>query len=286
MCPETHQRLRAHGAALVSEDGRFRYELRRGVPVFINRESQQQYLSEERGAMASEYGDLKSVNSKRPRLPRLIWRLLGLGLDHRSSECARAVSEAMGRQREDALCIAVGGGPTRHHTKLVNVNIDSFANVDVVADAYRLPYADGSVDFVFCEAVLEHLEFPETAVREMYRVIAPGGEVFCATPFLQVYHGYPAHFQNFTLLGHERLFARQGFSLLSSGLCVGPTFMLTDIVGGYISLLPLPGAMRRIFSTGFGVLSLVVRRLDRKLNRIPESVRLASTTYVHARKDK
>jgi predicted SAM-dependent methyltransferase len=34
-----------------------------------------------------------------------------------------------------------------------------FANVDVVADAYALPYATGSVDAVHCEAVLEHLEW-------------------------------------------------------------------------------------------------------------------------------
>jgi ubiquinone/menaquinone biosynthesis C-methylase UbiE len=71
-----------------------------------------------------------------------------------------------------------------------------------------------------CEAVLEHLEFPDVAVGEMFRVLRPGGLVFAATPFLQSYHGYPDHFQNFTLHGHQRLFERAGFSILQSGTCV------------------------------------------------------------------
>ncbi len=45
--------------------------------------------------------------------------------------------------------------------------------VDGTADA--LPVADGSVDLVWCERVLQHLEDPAAAVAEIARVLRPGG---------------------------------------------------------------------------------------------------------------
>jgi SAM-dependent methyltransferase len=49
----------------------------------------------------------------------------------------------------------------------------------VQADAERLPFAAGSFDRVWGNAVLHHLDLP-TAARELRRVLAPGGRaVFC-----------------------------------------------------------------------------------------------------------
>ena len=45
--------------------------------------------------------------------------------------------------------------------------------VDGLADA--LPADDGSVDLVWCERVLQHLDDPAAAVRECARVLVPGG---------------------------------------------------------------------------------------------------------------
>ncbi|HRW09830.1 MAG TPA: methyltransferase domain-containing protein [Caldilineaceae bacterium] len=42
-------------------------------------------------------------------------------------------------------------------------------------DLYRLGFADATFDALFCHNVLEHLEEPLTALREMYRVLKPGG---------------------------------------------------------------------------------------------------------------
>ncbi|MEL7207469.1 MAG: methyltransferase domain-containing protein [Actinomycetota bacterium] len=44
-------------------------------------------------------------------------------------------------------------------------------------DATSLPFGRGTFDAVRCERVLQWLEEPETAVREMVRVTAPGGTV-------------------------------------------------------------------------------------------------------------
>jgi len=47
--------------------------------------------------------------------------------------------------------------------------------VDGIADA--LPLADGSVDVLVCERVLQHLDDPDAAVHEFARVLRPGGRV-------------------------------------------------------------------------------------------------------------
>lgn len=49
-------------------------------------------------------------------------------------------------------------------------------------DAGALPFADASFDFVTCQTVLIHLARPEVALREMLRVLRPGGVVLCAEP--------------------------------------------------------------------------------------------------------
>jgi ubiquinone/menaquinone biosynthesis C-methylase UbiE len=55
----------------------------------------------------------------------------------------------------------------------------------VRADAARLPFADRSFDVVVCAWVLETLDEPERALRELLRVLVPGGALglcFCSLP--------------------------------------------------------------------------------------------------------
>lgn len=185
-------------------------------------------------------------------------------------------------QPQGAVCLSVGGGPAYIHPRLLNLNIEPFTNVGVVGSAFDLPFRDGSVAAVHCEAVLEHLEYPDRAVQEMRRVLAPGGQVFAATPFLQVYHGYPDHFQNFTLNGHVRLFERAGFEVISSGPCVGPTFALIDIFSNYLrESLPTRTLSRSAYYLSRLALS-PLRLFDRRLLRHASSSIGASSTFVHA----
>jgi ubiquinone/menaquinone biosynthesis C-methylase UbiE len=52
------------------------------------------------------------------------------------------------------------------------------ANLEFVrGDAHELPFADGAFDLVYCRYVLEHLAKPSRALREMRRVLKPGGRV-------------------------------------------------------------------------------------------------------------
>ncbi|MBI4090870.1 MAG: methyltransferase domain-containing protein [Candidatus Komeilibacteria bacterium] len=48
--------------------------------------------------------------------------------------------------------------------------------------------ATGSADAVVCGSVLDHVPDPFTLIREIYRVLKPGGMSFIYAPFLYVYH--------------------------------------------------------------------------------------------------
>lgn len=52
----------------------------------------------------------------------------------------------------------------------------------VLGDATALPFADGAFDAVVAGEVLEHLEDDRSAVRELFRVLAPGGVALVSVP--------------------------------------------------------------------------------------------------------
>jgi SAM-dependent methyltransferase len=275
VCPASRQVLVEKNGRLHTPDDKYNYPLINGVPILLPEEKQAAYLAQAQGSMAKEY-----ASPLRPSRLRQ-WFTGVINKDYRSQMPRQAFHEVIDSQPDDALCVAVGGGPIYVHPKLVNLNIGLFPNVHVVGDAYELPYADNSVDAIHCEAVLEHLEFPNEAVAEMFRVLRPGGQLFAATPFMQHFHAYPNHFQNFTLIGHKRLFERAGFEVVSAGVCVGPTYAVSGMVYRYIhTYLAIP-VIKQLVAASAAVLALVLRPLDKRLNQTPQAHLLASTTYAH-----
>lgn len=51
-----------------------------------------------------------------------------------------------------------------------------FSNNLVLASSEQLPFKDNSFDMVFCRSLLHHLPNAATAIKEMSRVLKPGGE--------------------------------------------------------------------------------------------------------------
>jgi len=277
VCPLTHGRLDLVDESLVTADGQHCYPLRGGVPFL---------LPEMAGATSSP--GLPPAATEAPRWPgafrSLLLRLSELGGDFRTAASRKAFSAVMDGCHRGGLLISVGGGPTRAHPRLVNLNIAPLSNVEIVADAHRLPYGEGGVDGIHCEAVLEHLREPEQAVREMFRVLIPGGRVYAATPFLQAFHGYPSHYQNFTTVGHASLFERAGFVVEEVGVCVGPMFAICDLLTQVVRHLLPGGRLGAGLARLAQILLLPVRSLDHFVNTSNTAHILASTTFVLARK--
>lgn len=84
------------------------------------------------------------------------------------------------------------------------------SNIDLFGTAYNIPVEDASFDSALCTAVLEHLEEPESAMRECMRVLKPGGTAIYSVPFIWHLHEEPRDFYRFTKYGLSYLFGKVG----------------------------------------------------------------------------
>jgi SAM-dependent methyltransferase len=73
-----------------------------------------------------------------------------------------------------------------------SLRANSGLDFGVRANLKSLPFSDGSFDVVNCRLVIEHLDAPQTALREFYRVLKPGGRLAIFTPNLLHYFGAAA----------------------------------------------------------------------------------------------
>jgi SAM-dependent methyltransferase len=88
----------------------------------------------------------------------------------------------------------------------VGVDIVENPHADLLGAIERLPVEDASFDLVLCLQVLEHSDDPALAVRELHRVVKPGGRVLASTHGTFVYHPSPVDYWRWTHTGLERLF--------------------------------------------------------------------------------
>lgn len=121
---------------------------------------------------------------------------------------------------------------------------------DIVGDIHALPFVDDSQDAIVCMSVLEHVEDPITATKELYRVLKPGGLCFVYVPFLYYYHaekGYYADYWRFTDDILRVLF--KNFSHLEIQNADGAlvTWLRISPLGRFKFLVVLMGALDRIF---------------------------------------
>jgi SAM-dependent methyltransferase len=88
------------------------------------------------------------------------------------------------------------------------------SNIDIFGTAYDIPVVDKSFDSAICTAVLEHLEEPEMAIRECYRVLKNGGFAIYSVPFIWHLHAEPRDFYRYSKYGLKYLFEKAGFEVI------------------------------------------------------------------------
>ena len=129
---------------------------------------------------------------------------------------------------------------------------------DVVGDGARLPFVDGCLDGVLCLEVLEHVAEPEAVLKEITRVLKPGGRAWITMPFLYPLHDAPFDFQRFTEYGLRRSMRQAGLEitdLRKSGHAIRTAGILTCLAiaegvytpRGWVKWLFLPAVAVMVF---------------------------------------
>ena len=78
--------------------------------------------------------------------------------------------------------------------------------------AYSLPFLDNSLDLIVCSEVLEHLHQYNDAVKEIHRVLKPGGKFYASVPASwpeKICWALSKDYQN-QPGGHLRIFSQSG----------------------------------------------------------------------------
>lgn len=99
--------------------------------------------------------------------------------------------------------------------------------LDIVADVAHQPITAGSFDAVLCAEVLEHVPAPVDVLRELVRVLRPGGTLILTAPFCSLTHFAPFFYQT----GFGRRFYEHWLDELGVDLCE------VDFNGNYFEYL-------------------------------------------------
>jgi SAM-dependent methyltransferase len=181
-----------------------------------------------------------------------------------------------------ARIIDVGAGGRRITPDVVAFDAVPGPGVDIVGDIHQMPVPDASFHCAFCTGTLEHVRDPRQAVREIYRILKPGGLVHIDVPFIQGYHADPTDYWRFTLDGLRLLC--EPFEELDAGVHIGPTCGLIWVAREWANSLTTNRYLSNLFLAAVAVLTAPFKYLDYLTIRSGRSHRVASAVYFRGRK--
>lgn len=145
-----------------------------------------------------------------------------------------------GRPYAGAVAAALGAAGSRPR----HIVADPGPDADVVSRAENLPVRSGTAGLVLCTQVLEHVEDPAAAVREMARVLRPGGACLLTTHGTWFYHPDPEDYWRWTGAGLRRLFTQSGFRDVDVRPVGGTKLALATLVSTGLQRAPGGAASR------------------------------------------
>src|SRR5262245_29656324 len=118
-----------------------------------------------------------------------------------------------------ALVLDAGAGdapykPLLAHTRYESADFElvdkRYARSTYVCDLSHIPVEDSRFDAILFNQVMEHLPEPKLAIRELARVLKPGGRMIFTAPLFFEEHEQPYDFYRYTQFAVRYLFTEAG----------------------------------------------------------------------------
>jgi SAM-dependent methyltransferase len=143
---------------------------------------------------------------------------------------------------------------------LISFDIYAGPMVQFVGDGHAIPLADGSLDGVIVQAVLQYVLEPTVVAKEIHRVLRSRGIVYADSPFIQQVSEGPYDLTRFTDSGQRYLFRR--FERIDSGCVAGAGTALRWSIDYFVRALTRSRRLGRVAVLCFFWLSWIDRILD------------------------
>lgn len=206
------------------------------------------------------------------RFPRpLAGTALGRHVLHFEALTRRAVDGLAAGLPEGALVLDAGAGEGQYagyfaRHKYIGVDLAvgdaewDYSRLDAVADLTALPFRAQSFDACLNIVTLEHVRDPRTVLREIHRVLKPGGKLLAVVPHEWEVHQAPHDYFRYTRYGIELLLKEAGFEDLK-----------IEPAGGYFRLLArrllnglqfFPAPLAALLALAIGPMAVLLPALD------------------------
>ena len=101
-------------------------------------------------------------------------------------------------------------------------------------DGNTFPFADVSFDSVLCNQVLEHVFNPDEFLKEIVRVLKPGGKLLLTVPFVWDEHEQPYDYARYSSFGLRALLEKQGLKILQHKKLGADASILFQLANAYL----------------------------------------------------
>lgn len=160
------------------------------------------------------------------RLPRFLPAWIKERAEVNTYKLKQFVQESAAQIPTEGWVLDAGAGEGRFqqyfaHTRYVGVDVAigstdwDYSNLDVIADLMNLPFPFSTFDAVVCTQVLEHVPEPSRVLREIARVLKPGGRLYLSAPQSWHQHQKPYDYYRYTSFGLRYLVEQSGLSVES-----------------------------------------------------------------------
>lgn len=297
-CPDCHGGLQRRGSSAAPADERglecsacaAGYGVDRGIPLLIGQRSQlnqSEVATQDR--VSDEYDGVRYQRSSSVRYHEDTMRqLVELAPPHGSvldDGCGTGAFLEFARRSETRVeryvGVDVSRGMLSHAAR--RLALSGQDQILVQADACRLPFADDTFDVVYARALLHHLPAPAEGLREIRRVLKPGGTAVVLDPNKTILSELPRYLARRTQhfdADHKNFRVDELQRLVRAELTIQQTRFF-----GYVAypLLGFPDLIN-FDALGVGRLTGPLLRLDRLLAKVPSLRRFGWGVIIAATK--
>jgi SAM-dependent methyltransferase len=157
--------------------------------------------------------------------------------------------------------------------EIVGFDVPGNPHADLHGSIEAIPVEDATFDLVFCLQVLEHVPNPAAAVRELHRVVRPGGRVLLSTHGVYPFHPNPDDLWRWTHTGLDHLFRTNGeWTSVTVRPGAGTAATVAMLVAHVVDLLCKRAHVRAAGAPFVALLNAAGEALDRAVPLLREPV--------------